>query len=97
MHPFLVLNRVNKKWIRKGEMPTPQAIAMSLDMPLAGVIPESDAIYRALLRHQTAYECDDAAVRQAIENTASRLLGADTPLPVYKTPRKLFRKGGVAF
>lgn len=95
MHPWLVLNRVNKKWIRKGEMPTPQAIAMSLDMPLAGVIPESDAIYRALLRHQTAFDCEDAAVRQAIENTASRLLGADTPLPVYKTPRRFFRKGGV--
>lgn len=97
MHPFLVLNRVNKKWIRKGDMPTPQAIAMSLDMPLAGVIPESDAVYRALLKHKTAWACDDPAVRQAIENTASRLLGADTPLPVYKTPRRFFRKGGAAF
>lgn len=97
MHPALVLNRVNKKWIRKGEMPTPQDIALSLDMPLVGVIPESDAIYRALLKHQTALECSDISVQQAIENTASRLLGADTPLPVYKTPRRLFSKGGVPF
>lgn len=96
MHPCLVLNRVNKKLIRKGEMPTPQAIATSLDMPLYGVIPESPAIYRALLKHQTALFCEDEQVRQALENIASRLLGADTPLPVYKTPRHFFRKGGCA-
>ncbi len=97
MHPHLILNRVNKKLIRKGEMPTPQNIALSLDMPLYGVIPESPAIYRALLQHKTALFCEDEQVKQAIENIASRLLGAETPLPTFKTPRSFFRKGGVAF
>lgn len=95
MHPMLVLNRVNRKLIKKGEMLSPDVISMSLDMPLTGVIEESPAVYRALLKHKTALECDDPAVRQAIENIASRLLGADTPLPVYKKRRRLFAKGGV--
>lgn len=101
MHPWLVLNRVQQKLIRKGEMLSPQRIAITLDMPLCGVIPESPAIYRALLQHRTALHCEDAQVRQAIENIASRLLGADTPLPVFKEHkerrRSLFRKGGMPF
>ncbi len=95
MHPLLVMNRVNRKLIKKGEMLPPDVIAMSLDMPLTGVIEDSPAVYRALLKHKTALECDDPAVRQAIENIASRLLGADTPLPVYKRRKRLFGRGGV--
>lgn len=97
MHPHLVLNRVNRQLIKKGEMLPPQVIAATLDMPLTGVIYESPGVYRALLQHKTALECDDAQVRQAIENTASRLLGADTPLPQFKTPtrRFFFRRGGM--
>ncbi len=95
MHPHLVLNRVNRKLIRKGEMLQPETIAMSLDMPLTGVIEESPAIYRALLQHKTALEADDPKVRQAMENIASRLLGADTPLPTYPGPRRKFLLGGI--
>ena len=97
MHPLLVLNRVNRQLIKKGEMLPPAQIAMSLDMPLTGVIEESPAIYRALLQHKCALECGDEKVRQAIENIASRLLGADTPLPEYKLPsrRRFLWFGGV--
>ena len=81
----------------KGEMLSPAQIAMSLDMPLTGVIEESPAVYRALLQHKCALECGDEKVRQAIENIASRLLGADTPLPEYKLPsrRRFLWFGGV--
>ena len=81
--PALVLNRVNERLIRSGEMRPPQALAQALDLPLAGVAPESPAVYRALLAHRTALDCGDRAVQDAVERIAGRLLGADVPLPEY--------------
>ena len=81
--PVLVLNRVNERLIRSGEMRPPQALAQALDLPLAGVAPESPAVYRALLAHRTALDCGDRAVQDAVERIAGRLLGADVPLPEY--------------
>lgn len=81
--PALVLNRVNERLIRSGEMRPPQALAQALDLPLAGVAPESPAVYRALLAHCTALDCGDRAVQDAVERIAGRLLGADVPLPEY--------------
>ena len=96
MHPGLILNRVRKKLIKTGEMVAPQALAESLDMPLMGVIPESEKIYRALLRHESALHCEDKAVLQAVENLAARLLGEDAPMPDYRPSPvwRFFNRGG---
>ena len=82
-HPGIVFNRVSRKLVRKGEMTPPDRLAAALDMPLMGAIPDSDRIYRALLRHRTAYSCGDPAVEEEIENIGRRLMGEDVPLPVF--------------
>ena len=97
-HPSLVLNRVRPLWVRRGLIPPPDQLALTLDMPLMGVIPESQKIYKALLRHETALNCGDGKVEKAIEVIAARLLGADAPLPEYAPSAVLrfFNRGGEA-
>ena len=96
-HPFLVLNRVSKRLVRRGTMLSPSVIAASLDMPLLGVIPDSPAIYEALLSHKTAAQCEDRRVVNEMDNIAMRLLGADIPLPRCEKSAvvSFFDKGGV--
>lgn len=96
MHPCIIFNRVNPVLVRRGEMTSPQALAESLDMPLVGIVPESPEIYRALLRHENVLNCGDPNVYTAIENIASRLLGAETPLPEYTLSPlwRFFSRGG---
>lgn len=96
MHPGLILNRVRKKLVKTGEMAAPSVLAESLDMPLMGVIPESDKIYRALLRHQSALQCGDQAVVRAVEALAQRLMGREAPLPDYHASPvwRFFNRGG---
>ncbi len=84
MHPYLVLNRVNRRLVRRGDMLAPDVIASSLDMPLLGAIPESPAVYEALLFHKTAAQCEDRRVVREMDDIAMRLLGADVPLPRYR-------------
>ncbi len=96
--PGLILNRVSKKLIHLSEMQPPHIIAESLDLPLLGVLPESQAIYRALLQRKTAADCADAAVRNALQNIAMRMLGAQIPLPHYRKSavRSFFSRGGIS-
>ena len=96
--PMIVFNRVSKRLVRRGEMAAPEQLALYLDMPLMGIIPESPKIYRALLRHETALNAEDPKVTQAIEVTAARLLGADAPLETYAPSAVLrfFTRGGEA-
>ena len=96
MHPGLILNRVRKKLVKTGEMTVPSTLAESLDMPLKGIIPESEKIYRALLHHQSALQSGDKQVIRAMEHLAARLLGSDTPLPDYHYSPvwRFFNRGG---
>ena len=96
MHPGIVFNRVSRELVRRGEMLPPQTLAAALDMPLKGVLPESPAVYRALLRGQNPLDCGDPQIAAAVENIASRLLGAAIPLPEYRVSALLrfFSKGG---
>lgn len=95
-HPGIVFNRIKRHLVRRGEMLPPAQLAQALDLPLMGVIPDSEKVYRALLRHETALYCGDRAVEEAIEVLGSRLLGADTPLPDYAPSaiRLFFSRGG---
>lgn len=81
--PVLVLNRVSRRLVRKGLMREPSEIAQSLDLALIGVIPESEKVYRALLRGEGALDSGDQRVANAVEVIAANLLGADAPLPAY--------------
>lgn len=94
--PVIVFNRVNPRLVRKGEMTPPDVLAASLDLPLAGVIPESPKVYRALLQHATPMQCGDMRFVRAVEGIAGRLLGADVPLEQYAPSAILqfFNRGG---
>lgn len=94
--PVLVFNRVSKRLVRKGEILPPHQLADILDLPLMGVIPESLAVYRALLRHKGALDCGDQKVVRAIEVIAARLLGADAPMENYAPSGilRFFNRGG---
>ena len=94
--PSVVFNRADRKLIRRGLMQPPETLAQVLDMPLLGVIPDSKKIYQALLAHQTALNCGDRRVAQAIEIIAGRMLGADVPLPDYGPSPilRFFNRGG---
>ena len=96
--PSLVLNRVRPMWVRRGLIQPPAQLAMALDMPLMGVIPESAKVSKALLRHETALECGDRSVVRAIEVIAARMLGADAPLPEFapNVMLRFFNRGGEA-
>ena len=95
-HPGIIFNRVNRELVRRGKMMPPQALATAVDMPLLGIVPESPLIYQALLSHKNPLDCGDPQVVAAIGNIASRLLGADIPLPEYRPSALLrfFSKGG---
>jgi len=76
----------------------PRQISAVLDMPLMGAVPDSNEIYRALLRHETALHAEDKQVRNAIESLALCLLGETNPAGEYFSGavRRLFHRGGGA-
>jgi len=83
--PGIVFNRVREKLVRRGEMKTPEAMARMLDLELMGAVPESEKLYRALLRGESPLMCGDKGVFKAVEVIAARLLGADAPLKQYRS------------
>ncbi len=99
-HPYLVLNRVRAEYVRSGLAQEPQAIADRLDMPLLGIIPDSDRIYPGLLKGLHPYQCGDRALTGAFDRTAARFLGEDVPFPkmsfspVYRFFHRSWGEGG---
>ena len=80
-HPDLIINRLKKEYVRSGLVEEPQAVADRLDMPLLGIIPDSDRIYAALLKGQHPYLCGDRELKDAFDRTAARFLGDAVPFP----------------
>ena len=81
LHAQLLLNRIDRFLIGVREEKRPGQIAAALDLPLLGGIPESYDVYRGILMHKTALECDAGAVRRAVRRIARRLAGEEVPLP----------------
>ena len=81
LHAGLLLNRIDRFLIHVKEEKRPGMIAAALDLPLIGGIPESYDVYRGILMHKTALECDSASVRRAVRRVAKRLDGQDIRFP----------------
>lgn len=92
----VVVNRVQPKMVRAGDMLAPSVIAATLDAPLLGYIPEDNAVCRALLRHETAIE-ERGAAQAAIERIVRRFLGEYVPIPPLATRRRLFGRKEASF
>lgn len=85
--PQLLLNRVDVERVLAGELQQPQSLALSLDLPLAGVLEENASVYTALLQGKTAAQAGDEALNKALQDILQRLDGKDCPIPEYKKVR----------
>ena len=74
LHPYLLLNRYDRTLLWDRLIESPERIAGALDMPLLGVLPQSDFVYRALLQHKPASRCAGLLVRKNLRNIAEKLL-----------------------
>ena len=89
-HPYLVINRYDRRLVRRGVIADPKNTAQALDLPLLGVIEQSESVYRAMLAGKTIPEGADAPVVHALESVCDRLLGV--PLTKKNWLHKLFGK-----
>ncbi len=80
--PRIIVNRLNYRLIRRGEMYPAHTVAETLDLELLGEIPEDSVVSRSILNHSlfVDYDCE---ARSAVLRIASRISGADVPLPGY--------------
>ena len=74
-HPYLVINRFDRQLARRKIISDPADSALSLDMPLLGVIPDSESVYRSMLEGKTIPEGADGTVRRALDRICDRVLG----------------------
>ena len=84
--PSLIMNRLDKTLIRKGEMISAESAALLLDLPLLGEIPEDPTVYRSQLRHRLLLDFDCEA-RNAVLRIAARINGTETAFPRYGSRR----------
>lgn len=80
--PRIVVNRLDYKLIRRGEMVPARVVKDVLDLELLGEIPEDSVVSRSILNHAlfVDYECE---ARNAMLRIASRICGTDVPFPEY--------------
>ena len=89
--PSLIVNRLDSRLIRSGEMMSPQAVSEVLDLHLLGAIPEDPAFRHALLRHSLLINFDCEA-RSAVLRIASRIQGRNIPIPSFTKKSSIFRR-----
>ena len=89
--PMLIINRLDSRLVRSGEMMSAQTVSQVLDLPLLGVVPEDPAVYRILLKHDLFinYDCD---ARDAVLRIAARIQGRNVPVPASAEKRGRLRR-----
>ncbi|NLV58870.1 MAG: septum site-determining protein MinD [Clostridiales bacterium] len=91
--PMLVVNRIRADMVRSGYMYSPQTVALNLDVPLLGYVPEDPEVLRAFSRHQSLMDARCPA-RDAVERIAKRFMGEYVTMPQPKVRRQLFGFSG---
>lgn len=79
--PWLLINRLDAKLLKSGELSRPEDLALALDLPLLGTIPQSEEAYRLLLKGKSLTQAEDQALSGAIDKATDRLLGLEQPQP----------------
>lgn len=89
----VIVNRLNPDYIRRGDMYSAMTVAITLDLPLLGEVPEDPEIYRALLKHRSVMDGQSEGTR-AILRIAWRMLNPekDIPLPNYGQKESLLQR-----
>ena len=78
----LIMNRVRKAAVLSGRTVTPSRAAEAMDLPLIGIVPETETLARLNTENNGFLRENDAKLKRAIGNIALRLSGASVPLPV---------------
>lgn len=76
----LAVNRYDEKARRLGLIEDPAAAALALDMPLLGILPNDQGVYRAMLGRRTMADCGAKRVEENLRYLAARMQGSDIPL-----------------
>lgn len=74
-HPWLIINRFEKRLLKQGLIGKPEDTALMLDLPLLGIIPQDDSVYRAMLQGKTIPEGAGSSSVRALERICDRFLG----------------------
>ncbi len=74
-HPWLIINRFDRRYVKQGLVREPASSALALDLPLLGVIPYDESVYSAMVQGKTIPEGACAATAKAIDGICDRLLG----------------------
>lgn len=85
--PSVLFNRVDRDLVIAGVLGQPKDLAVSLDMPALGVIPENKDIYTNMLQGRTAAETGSIEVNEALNETLERLEGSLLPLRELEKPK----------
>ena len=92
MDAFLIVNRLQEDLIRSGVMYSAKTVALTMDIPLVGEIPEDPEVYRTLLRHGNLLDVACPAA-EAVKRIAARLTGAKVPFPqIGKKPLPWYKR-----
>ncbi len=75
----LVINRLRKKMVDKGEMMDVDAVTEILAIDLIGVVPDDEAIVITTNKGEPAVGKDNSIAGEAFMNIANRLIGNDVP------------------
>ena len=89
--PRIIVNRLDERLIRSGEMLSARTVSQVLDLQLLGAIPDDPVVYRSLLKHQlfVHYDCE---ARNAVLRIASRIQGRYIPVSAYGEKKKFFSR-----
>ena len=83
--PALVINRIRPDFVDEGWQYTPEACAQTLDLRVAGVIPDDTAVWRMTLQKRPALGAFPAG--RAMAALARWLENADEPIPPWRDER----------
>ena len=87
--PQLIVNRLDSRLIRSGEMLSARTVSQILDLPLLGAVPEDCIVYRALLKHDLFIRFDCEA-RNAVLRISARIQGRNLPIQKYGEKNSFF-------
>lgn len=76
----LIINRLNQRMVKKGDMMSTADILSLLAVPLLGVVPESEDVVISTNRGVPLVHQKGSAAGRAFSNIASRLNGEDIPI-----------------
>lgn len=78
----LIINRLNQKMVKRGDMMSTEDICSLLAVPLIGVVPESEEVVISTNRGIPLVHNNRSQIAEAFRRIAARLEGEKVPIPM---------------